>query len=464
MEIELQLASASVEELELLDQFDVDTGRWKLPLVGLFWETIKAAHKDGLTGANKRIVIIDAMPDISIPALSSVKLHTLVDDAPHPHGTLVALLARTAAPDAEIIHYAICKGNTPQLPALMRAVSEALALDADTLCLSLGAVQKMEPGPNAELASFVDVADYIGAARYLTGSEPEMPVVTSCGFPECLCALIAQGLRPTSPVVLCAAGNDAGLFCPARAPETISIGFQTERVWFENGHEKRAWQKPDFVQSGLLDYTVLQLEGAIGSSFAAPLVAGALALRETPRPVRDLLRANEVSAMAQDIEKDVNLWTERKEDVPLWVARQLATIYDLAFDPHGDVGNFDISATRRLEARLFFASTVMNKGLVLKDCRELGLLDRAINMFHWTAWLMPWDPAPRANIASSLLSIADAGPKLGMEKREIAKLLLQAKTLFDQVLDIHPDNEAYVAGLRDTHVLMTQLLAADQNG
>lgn len=459
----LKLASASEEDLALLQSFDAETGKWNKPLEGHFWEAVKAAHNDGLTGVNKRIVIIDAMPDLSIPALASVKLKTLVDSDPHPHGTLVALLARTVAPDAEIIHFAICKDKAPQFSAALDALSDALALDADTLCMSLGAVQTMEAGPNAELRSFLAEADYVGAARYLTEAEAEPPRVATCGLPECLCDLIARQRRAPSPVILCAAGNAAELFCPARASETFSIGFQTERIWFEDGHEKRSWQQPGYVQSGLLDHTISQLEGAVGSSFATPLVAAALALRHTPRPVRDLLRPNEIAAMAQVIEKDVDRWTDRKEDVPFWVARQLATIYTLAFDPLGDLGEFDICATRRLEARLFYASTVVNKGLVLKDCREIGLLDRAINMFHWAAWLMPWDPAPKANIASSLLSVADAGPQLGMEKRQITKQLLQAKTLFEQVLETHPSNEAYLSGLRDTHTLMKKLLNSDQN-
>lgn len=101
--IDLKLASASDEDLKLPRNFDADTGQWNKSLDGSFWKAIKAAHKDGLKGANKRIVIIDAMPDLSISALASVKLRTLVNSEPHPHGTLVAPLAKTVAPDAEIV-------------------------------------------------------------------------------------------------------------------------------------------------------------------------------------------------------------------------------------------------------------------------------------------------------------------------------------------------------------------------
>ncbi len=450
---DLKLASASTDELALLGKYSRAEARWTMPLKGHFWETIAAAHAEGLTGRGRRVAVIDSPPDTSYTALADVEVRALVPSGPHPHGTLVDLLIRTAAPDCALTHFGICRDGRPQPGALATALDAALSGSFDYVCMSLGAAQPMQPGANAELMPLIRKGDFVAAARQLAETDRDPPCVETCAYDHCFCAQIGAVDAEDMPVLITAAGNADELFCPARAPECLSIGFQTERRWFEDGHERREWHRPPYAQSGLLDYTLMQMEGALGSSFAAPLFAGALALREEPRPVRTLLRPNEVAGAAVLMEAEAARLRKSGKPVSAALAGALRQIYDLAFAGPGDVGIYDLSPSRRLEARLCYSSTVINAALVLLRCRQKEHVQAAIDMFEWCARLMPWHHSPRANLANACLSMAASPETFALGPAEALAKAAEARDIFAALVEQDAENEAFQAGLRDALTL-----------
>ena len=260
----------------LLQHFDRSTGTWALKTHGSFWEAIKIAHSAGRRGAGTSIAILDGWCDTSIPQLSkrlrSIQLAKGASAVATGHGTAVALLIATVAPEATLDFYGICDARKRPTPAcLTDAVSRAAETDITLINLS------------ASLRRSVPDSVTGHAGKPALFGTPDVPMdrteIQDCGW----CAVGDRAWK-SGKLIVAAAGNDAwSISCPARSPKTISAGFQIERrVLVETGAEQReegVLEAPEgYMQNPHVAFWIQQPSDALGSSFATPLLTGALAL------------------------------------------------------------------------------------------------------------------------------------------------------------------------------------------
>lgn len=264
----------------LLSGYDRAAGTWSFPRVGDFWDTVAEAHRRGLRGAGKRIAIIDSGFDLSIAALaaaSSDKLAMADRGGGRGHGTTVALLALTVAPEAELDLYPIGTSAGPDLSGVAEALRRVARSAAVSVCLSLGV-----PVPKREVRKGPPEDSKWEA--YSKGARWPALRPAICPFPKaCLCEA-ADAVASPARTVCAAVGNEEKgdgdcEFCPALGDRVVSVGFQTEYRKLE-GNADSAWSAPPegYTQSDYVKVTFKQPEGALGSSFATPLMAGAAVL------------------------------------------------------------------------------------------------------------------------------------------------------------------------------------------
>ena len=264
-------AVSSVESI--LNAYDGTSESWNVPLIGSFWEVVHHAHELRRRGQGNRVAIIDSGCDLSVPRLKR-QVGTYYNLAKRPatgrhndHGTAVALLISEVAPDCILdIYNVAAEDGTIQEPDVVEAISRAARSDATIINLSLG----NERGwiPHGDIASFENWDDYLAHKRD-TFSETEP------------CSLCAAALSATDAgkMVFAAVGNELRYaYCPARADRVVAVGFQSQRTLKQElGFETRQ-QVPVFHQAIGADLMLLEVPGALGSSFASPLYAGVAAL------------------------------------------------------------------------------------------------------------------------------------------------------------------------------------------
>lgn len=156
------------------------------------------------------------------------------------------------------------------------------------------------------VGSFSDVAAALELAANANGA-PVLAVLALAGAPGLISDLAVQRAAENGVVTFAAAGNNGGDACavsPARAPEALAIaalGRNDRRARFSNDGPCVSAAAPG------ADVRVAQMPNAVGyasgTSFAAPLAAGVVALRwgsvggtrvrtrEATQSVREMLRA-----------------------------------------------------------------------------------------------------------------------------------------------------------------------------
>src|SRR5690606_32332656 len=160
-----------------------------------------------------------------------------------------------------------------------RALRDAVADGAQIVNLSLGEAVRtealfrrdafLEPGTGWPVMTDDEVPFWL-VERTLSAPPkawfdvPDGPVVRAA----------RDAARAGAPV-LAAAGNDRGhVFVPALATECVSVAFQrTRRQIGEGGMEVAQAGAPSFTQSEVSDVVLVQPQGALGTSFASPLLA-----------------------------------------------------------------------------------------------------------------------------------------------------------------------------------------------
>ncbi|WP_299693538.1 S8 family serine peptidase [uncultured Tateyamaria sp.] len=451
----------SEDDEAFLRKYDRASQKWKVPLEGPFWKAVAWAHKDGLNGQGSRIAVIDSHPDTTIPALSDITTHVIGSDTPDVHGSLVSLLVKTVAPACELHHFSIMENGEVNAIYVRRALKMALEMDVDYICMSLGSETEMSRALSPTIKDALNAFDFVDAAGHMMSEELAPPHAGSCPLEPCFCDKVEAMCQGKKSVVVAACGNakDIGS-CPARTPSVLSIGFQTEDRRFQNGHEEAYWAGPDFAQSPFLDFSVLQPAGAIGSSFAAPLFVGALALRTEARPIRDLLRPNDVVAVGKRLEeviedenevagKDMQGHTHAASE-KLW--QPLQRIYNMAWASIGDVGRTDLTPSQALEARLFFANTVVNSALFLhRQVSSVETLEKTMDWTEWAAHLMPYSREAAVNLASITLSYVRLRAETGQDGADLTERLDLAEKIYAETLRINPDDPVAKEGM--TNVL-----------
>lgn len=281
----------------LLKHYNREQSSWDIRKEGEFWDAVAFAHSLGKRGAGRRIAVIDAGFDLTIPALRKQKPMNSVGAEPSAHGSVVALLMHEVAPESELLLYTTTSNGKVNSALIVDAIRDATEHCVDVINLSLG-----KHHPLIEVLTLDVVVDLAnGVAQAAKKGDPRT------GLSE----LIGSGWRrfiksiPNSPVndavefaasrgitVVAASGNDTNsISAPALLPHVFSIGFQTVGRTSGKGMQKAVCLPPaGYSQSQFADFMVVQPLAVLGSSFATPLV-GAFAVLMKDRKQLDAYRA-----------------------------------------------------------------------------------------------------------------------------------------------------------------------------
>lgn len=281
---------------------DPATGALRLTRSGRIWEAVHGARRSGATGSGRLVAVIDAGFDVSLPELAR-SIHPAsrvrTDTPPKPdvnwHGTAVALLVRTVAPDAELLLLDVWKPGGLRPHDVGRALDTAREAGADVVNLSLEFPARNELGPS----TFFDAARQPSPPRDDFLAVVDRAIATSEPYVEPRCrgaceTCTAAERLSDGPLVVAASGNDVSqLACPACVRSVLGVGFRRTEYGVEHGV---VFTRPAMTESildlGRAELLVEEPPGFVGTSFAAPLVAGLAALLPAPADLVALARCN----------------------------------------------------------------------------------------------------------------------------------------------------------------------------
>ncbi len=432
---ELQFESQH-EAKSLIESYDPERDEWIFPQVGDFWEAVKQAHKWGHSGEGKRIAIIDGSFDLRMPKLraqATGSIHKWAKPGENKdHGTAVALLIATVAPSSSFDLYEVSEHQKPSLRLVMKALELAGQAEATLINLSLG-----KPVGNLELL------DRSGG---------------HCGLCNSASSAASHG-----KTVIAAVGNSEGeRYCPAQDSSVLGIGFRREMRTVietqEGGKSESAhWDKPSYPQSLKPAYTITQPANVLGSSFAAPLFTGALALIDNTDEVPQFLEALKIGGIAEAFHALLHDNTNFSADIKKKFIDLARQHYNKALSslPHIHMEAQD--GPPCISCSFFAQNLYTNAGLFfLND----GKLDAAEKLLSAVRWFAPWSPHAAANMAAllrakALILLKDGD---GGKKTEILRLLHSSRNEFQYALKLRPDNETYLSGLKFVDDTLSHLL------
>jgi subtilisin family serine protease len=220
--------------------------------------------------------MIDSGCDLSIPRLrrrvDSVKSFAGGETGKDPlgHGTAVALLISEVAPDCRLDVYQVAADRTPREATVIEALEAASESAADVINISIAALSHFQFTAQ-QLTSAIAEGDGSGK-KYAQETPP-------CGLCAAADDAIAKG-----KLVFAAAGNRPHTAsCPARARRVAAAGFAGTRDKItstdEGGLMHSAFADlPVGPQTFLVDLSLREIDGVLGTSFACPLFSGAGAM------------------------------------------------------------------------------------------------------------------------------------------------------------------------------------------
>lgn len=423
------------ESENLIDNYDPVSDTWGFPQDSEFWDAVKEAHRNGVRGQQKRIAIIDGAFDFNIPKLASQAERGIVHHWAAPaentnHGTAVALLISTVAPESHFDFYEVATNGRPNRQLLLKALDLAGQSGAMIVNLSLG--------------RRVRASDWW--SRLWKEDEP------------CEICRAASNTASHDKLVLAAVGNAAGqAFCPARDAAIRGIGFQLEVRELQET-EEGGWSEtaiaigPSYPQAFMPDYTLMQPKDVLGSSFAVPLISGAIALIDNISDFHKYVTAIRVGGNAE-------LWqallrpSSSRQDI-----EKVRSLYSKAFSelPHRHHGAEE--GPPCVGCSLFAQDLYVNAGLFALNTNDFALAEELLRAARWLA---PWSPHAAANLAALLRAKAEM---LLADKKDVAESLLllrAARNEFLCALKLRPDNKIYISALEMVDVLINRLSKAN---
>ncbi|WP_376095367.1 S8 family serine peptidase [Roseomonas sp. CCTCC AB2023176] len=426
----LRLEGATAADA-LMAGYDADRHDWRFPRSGEFWETVAEAHRRGLTGRGRRAAVIDTAFDLDVPRLAAAAGGAVRQAAragePTAHGTAVALLILTAAPDAELDLYEVTVRGRPDPRAVRAALDRVSASDAAVACLSLGMPVPFEevltetPIPLSPAAE--DPLGFLQDLRANAGAQTLRP--KACPLPAaCLCRP-AERAAGGGRIVVAAAGNDAACTaCPAIAEGVVAVGFKrVRRAPGSEGGETAELTEPSYSQTPHMDLSLMQPEDVLGSSFAAPLAAGAALLGLDAEALPGMVRAARLGGTATSL-----LQVDHGEPgLHRVAAQEMLALFATAVNAFPHLAALEGSDHWCVGCSLFGRSLFINAGLAF---HLRGSADVAERLLRIGRRIAPEDPHAAANLATTLLRKAKA---LGEE----------ALTLYDEAIARRPGERLY---------------------
>ena len=367
---------------ELLARYDAGADLWALPRDGRFWSAVDVARRVGRRGQGRTIAIIDGSVDASIPRLAErAVIHSVADapsDEPTDHGTVVSLLASTVAPDADLEIYETYRLGRPDRSSVKQALAAVGESNADIVALSFGSAE-----PTVELWASRD--------EFLR-EHPTRGPSRKWFDDDCPLCRWTTNVAEAGKMVVAAGGNDAGsIFCPARAASVISTGFSVENRFLVHGDREFSSSEPTdaFSSSIFIDFTLGQFPGALGTSYAAPLFAGFLALCEDLGIISDFIEARHVASTAESYHREANEGVSTI--LPQWALDTFAAALKLS--PHSHSASDGPSPCP--ECTLFCEDLYVNYGLSLMEQRRGR---EAEELLRTASMLTPVSPHAFANL------------------------------------------------------------------
>jgi hypothetical protein len=266
-------------------------GSWAAEKWGTFWGAVGLAHLTNRRGSGAVIAVVDGWVDIeNHPQLQKlVTSRTLcraaaLSDLGTAHGTEVCLLISEVAPDAEIHFYGVTdEHGAPLLSAYQEALTLAAAERPTVINISAGRKMSWEE----------TLRSHIGPPAPYRAETADWPTEVTCPWCSAADSVAATGI----PLVAAVGNDPTSVLCPARSPHVLAAGFQVERRVLMYTDSGRAYEGGELIQlsgweqSTEVAFTITHVEGAKGSSFAAPLLSGALALGVPANDLRDWMSA-----------------------------------------------------------------------------------------------------------------------------------------------------------------------------
>ncbi|MCX6538403.1 MAG: S8 family serine peptidase [Acidobacteria bacterium] len=420
---------------EVIDGYDSASDQWTLSFESPFWHAVTHAQSLGRRGAGRRIALIDSGCDLTIPRLRRVvdRLTSFVPDpADHDelgHGTAVALLISEVAPECRLDVYQVARNGTPDDAAVVAALRAAGASSADVVSVSLAARSPFQ-FTRDQLQEAIAAGDGSGK-RY------------AFEHPPCAVCAAAMDVAGRGKMIVAAAGNALdSACCPARADGVVAAGFEgrdARTTTLEDGGKQEVAfaAAPAVAQSLLTDMSLAEIPGVLGTSFAAPLIAGAAAIVLSPAELSAYVASQALAAMPQFLHA---LIKTSRADVPAESVRQIGEWYMRAQQrlPHVHCDyqarlNPAVACTDPAQCAscgIFAESIMVNHGLWLL---ETGRLEWGKSLLEAARLVAPWS--------------ADATANLGAIARELGDIT-GAIELYERALELRPGFRVYTSELK----------------
>lgn len=417
-----------------LAQYDSTSDRWGVEFGGNLWKAVDHARSLGRTGKERTVAIIDSGIDTSIPRLKKLVQHTasFVPKAMSmdtSHGTLVALLISQVAPDAKLEIYEVATEEGPDEFAVKDALHAVKERNTPVVNLSLGRPIPLREGPPD-----TDPVDIL--AKHKLAPE-EIPCT--------LCAA-AKEVADIGNIVMAASGNYPGhMDCPARQEGVFAVAYQgaPKRIISkaDDGGSLESTLPNDATQSqaGIWDFSISEIDGLLGTSFAAPILSGVAALginkeelscytsSTHPYQLAHLLMSYLRTGKLSDdesrrlVKQCFELFTESLKRLP-----HVHCAYDKKVKP-----NIEMTPPEECASCGFFAEPhYVNFGLFLA---EAGMLDEGRELLEVAVIIAPWSPDAAANLAAISRELGDIN---------------NARYWYKKAINLRPGCEVYEEALR----------------
>lgn len=394
---------------KVVNGYDPVANRWNFSFNSPFWEAVKHAHELGRRGADRRVAIIDSGCDLSIPRLSQsvVKIKSFVPEAANKdsfgHGTAVALLITEVAPECQLDIYQVARDGKPDVSAVIEALKAAEASNADVVNISIAALSPFQFTAE-QLQTAIAEGDGSGKKYALE----EVP---------CSLCVAATGASNKGKLVIAAGGNAPNTAsCPARASGVIAAGFQssdTKITKLQNAGMQSAVfaTGPNAQQSLLLDLSLSEIPGVLGTSFAAPLFSGAAALGLTKAELNGYIAANAAASFPQlfqglirssvlkatpDLVQQISYWYESaQKKLP-----HVHCSYQSKINPAVIASEPAVCFT----CGIFAESIIVNHGLWLLETYRTN---DALSLLEAGRTIAPWSADAAANLAATMRELGN---------------------------------------------------------
>ena len=412
---------------ELTKRIKTKADSLELNGVGAFWEAVKLGQRLGRLGRGSRIAICDTglaeIPNGDAASLPKVSVH----------GTVVAPIARGIAPEAEYITTTFGKGTAGYRQALERVLEER----PDIVNISAGRRRTLEQSWKVHGNAFPG----------LFSTEQQARKPRKAGYECCYCPP-AEELAGKGTLITAAVGNGFDLeedgrrfvteyWCPSRSPNVVSSGFIS--VYREEA-VAQAIPPLGYQQGSENAWAIEQPPGVEGSSFAAPLAAGALALVEdrsiVPALVDIRVRHGLIMALYPS---DFAAPARRAEAL-----RKLWNLYDRIPNSHQHKSNLGPC----YECSMFLQGLLSDLGMVLI---HVGLLDAALELLTRASSLVPWSPDIAANLGATYRLLSETRPS---SRRE---LLMRSREMYRRAVELRPKSAYFLDWLSRVSVSLADL-------